>query len=67
MRIKLNFTVMKSYIEEHQNIWQLQLQTVWLLLLVIQNGRYSIIQKECQCQITIHLLFLTAQTTILQL
>ena len=31
------------------------------------NGRYSIIQKECQCQITIHLLFLTAQTTILQL
>ena len=40
---------------------------LWLLLLVIQNGRYSIIQKECQCQITIHLLFLTAQTTILQL
>ena len=39
MRIKLNFTVMKSYIEEHQNIWQLQSQTVWLLLLVIQNGK----------------------------
>ena len=44
---------------------QLQSLTVWLLLLVIQNGRYSIIQKECQ--MTVHLLFLTAQTTILQL
>ena len=29
--------------------------------------RYSIIQKECQCQVTVHLLFLTVQTTILLL